>query len=69
MNIVAASMMLLSACATPTGVSDGCAWTHQIDAIATNDDIFLVFVQNATTLRPLADQINAHNKARHEKCH
>ena len=62
-------ILQLTACATPAVVNDdGCAWTKQIDAVATNDSIYQIFTTNSKTLRPLTDQINAHNKARHQKC-
>ncbi len=69
MSALALTTMLLGACATPSVVNnDGCAWTKQIDAVANNESIYQIFSNNPKTLRPLTDQINAHNKARFQKC-
>ena len=59
-------MLLCAACATPRVVADnGCAW---VKPITLTDDEFIVFAANIRTMRPLADQINAQNTTRAEKC-
>lgn len=63
-------MLPLSACA-PSPVASwapACAAWQPIDAVATHDDIFLIFIANEHAMRPLTDQVNANNKTRAEKC-
>jgi hypothetical protein len=58
--------MLSSACATPRVVStSGCAWVRPI---VLTDDELIVFAANIHAMRSLADQINAQNTTRTEKC-
>ena len=60
------TMLLCAACATPAVVvNSGCSWTRPI---ALSDDELVVFAANIRTLRPVTDQINAHNTTRAEKC-
>ncbi len=61
---------LLSACASQPVASRApeCAAYVPIDAIATHDEIFLIFIANEHTMRPLTDQINTINKTRASRC-
>ena len=59
-------MLLLSACATPRVASDsGCSWVAPLVVSAEQVEIFAA---NLRVMRPLADQINAQNTTRTEKC-
>ena len=59
-------MLLCSACATPRVVSDsGCSW---VAPIVVSEEQVEIFAANFRVMRPLADQINAQNTTRAEKC-
>jgi len=60
----------LSACGTRPVVSNApaCAAWKPIDAISTDNDIFLLFIANEHTMRPLTDQVNGNNKERSRFC-
>ncbi len=57
---------LLSACAPPPAVaSNGCAWVRPL---ILSDSELIVFAAHIHELRGIADQINAQNMTRAEKC-
>ena len=59
-------MLLLGACATrPAAVEIACSWVKPIEV---TDDQVIVFAQHMHEMRPLADQINAQNTTRAQKC-
>lgn len=59
-------MLLCGACATrPAAVETACNWVRPIEV--TGDQV-AVFSDNMRIMRPLADQINAQNSIRAQKC-
>lgn len=59
-------MLLLPACGTPRVVADsGCSW---VKPIVVSEEQVEIFAANLRVMRPLADQINAQNTTRTEKC-
>ena len=59
-------MLLCSACATPRVARDsGCSW---VKPLVVSEEQVEIFAANFRVMRPLADQINAQNPTRTEKC-